>query len=785
MSKMIRKGALWTLSLFVSIVLRQSALSQQKFNYGEALQKSLFFYEAQRAGKLPSSNRVNWRGDSAVQDGSDQQLDLTGGWFDAGDHVKFGFPMASSVTMLAWGGLVYKDAYEKTGQFPILLNQIRWVTDYFIKAHPSPNVFYAQVGLGGPDHSWWGPAEVMTMARPALKIDSSCGGSDVAAETAAALAASAMLFRQAGDAAYASTLLRHARELYTFADTVRKKYSECVTDATAFYNSWSGYTDELIWGALWMYKATNEATYLTKAKDAYRTLNKDFKWTHNWDDKSYGSYILLTELTGEDGYRADVEKWLDYWTVGVNGQKVTYTPGGLAWLDQWGSLRYASNTAFLAFIYADYLDSKNLESAKASRYRSFGVRQINYALGDNPARRSYVVGFGINPPKYPHHRTAHGSWSDQIGEPIESRHILYGALVGGPDRGDSYEDSRQDYTKNEVATDYNSGFTGALAKMYQLFGGTPLTGFPQPEAVGEEFLVEASINASGSNFTEVKALLINKSAWPARASSSLRMRYYFSPDAPNLTYTLQTNINECRNPLRGPVQVSDSLSYVEVDCSGTVIAPGGQSRYRKEVQLRITSSGAWNPSNDWSYSGLSPSGQTMNKAPKIALFDGAKLVWGQMPDGGTAPPVATATPPSMATATPVPEATSKPSQTPVPTSTIAPSKREKFCKLLSRLALIIKILSLKNGVSDVSSELASLLRRNGCSDQVVRRTLMLLSKATISMPPVVRRRTLSHLEKMRRIFTRSISSKTSSSTVSNQLEREGSKVVALFRKAFQ
>ena len=40
---------------------------------------------------------------------------------------------------------------------------------------------------------------------------------------------------------------------------------------------------------------------------------------------------------------------------------------------------------------------------------------------------------------------------------------LYGALVGGPDINDNYEDSRDDYQQNEVACDYNAGFQSALA----------------------------------------------------------------------------------------------------------------------------------------------------------------------------------------------------------------------------------------------------------------------------------------------------------------------------------
>ena len=150
-----------------------------------------------------------------------------------------------------------------------------------------------------------------------------------------------------------------------FADTFRGKYSDCISDAQGYYNSWSGYNDELVWGAIWLYRATNETAFLDKAQSYYANLSnqqqttiKSYKWTHAWDDKSYGSYVLLAKLTGATQYHNDAQRWLNWWTVGgtalgADGTRVNYSPGGQAVLDQWGSLRYAANTAFVALVYSD------------------------------------------------------------------------------------------------------------------------------------------------------------------------------------------------------------------------------------------------------------------------------------------------------------------------------------------------------------------------------------------------------------------------------------------------
>lgn len=82
------------------------------------LGNTLYFYEAQRSGHLPSTKRVSWRNDSSVNDGSDVGLDLSGGYYDAGsmpsavssqlaltyllstlDYIKCTFPLVSPFTI--------------------------------------------------------------------------------------------------------------------------------------------------------------------------------------------------------------------------------------------------------------------------------------------------------------------------------------------------------------------------------------------------------------------------------------------------------------------------------------------------------------------------------------------------------------------------------------------------------------------------------------------------------------------------------------------------------------
>lgn len=96
------------------------------------------------AGKLVN-NRIAWRGASGLRDGNEENLDLSKGMYDAGDLIKFGFPMAFMATVLSWAILEYGDHMNAVKQLEHAQDSLKWITDYLINAYPSANVLYVQV----------------------------------------------------------------------------------------------------------------------------------------------------------------------------------------------------------------------------------------------------------------------------------------------------------------------------------------------------------------------------------------------------------------------------------------------------------------------------------------------------------------------------------------------------------------------------------------------------------------------------------------------------------------
>ena len=190
---------------------------------------------------------------------------------------------------------------------------------------------------------------------------------------------------------------------------------------------------------------------------------------------------------------------------------------------------------------------------------------------------------------------------------------------------------------NEVATDYNAGLHRRAGPPSQEFGGAPLANFPQPEAVvGNEIFLEAAINASGTNFTEIKALLNNQSGWPARMGDRLSFRYYFTLDrasrpsqitlTPTTTSARRPRARHCTpaapttspSTARAPRSIRAASSTSARKCSSASPAPAPGTR---PTTGRITGV-ATTP------------GSTPVLVQRIPVYDNGVRVFGNEPGGG-------------------------------------------------------------------------------------------------------------------------------------------------------
>lgn len=131
----------------------------------------------------------------------------------------------------------------------------------------------------------------MTEERPVLQVNASFPGTDVAAETAAAMASASLVFKKI-NSTYSNLLLTHAQQLFNFADTYRGSYSVSIPQVQKFYNS-TGYGDELLWAAAWLYHATRDELYLRYVTEMNGEEFSDWgspTW-FSWDDKHVGSQV--------------------------------------------------------------------------------------------------------------------------------------------------------------------------------------------------------------------------------------------------------------------------------------------------------------------------------------------------------------------------------------------------------------------------------------------------------------------------------------------------------------
>ena len=270
----------------------------------------LKFYGINRSG-----NSESWfHPPSHLKDGSLASVDMTGGWYDCGDHLKESQTISYSFAQLAVTAAAYEDrdqdnyAFKQseinnTDDVPDMLREAKFGAEYVIKAYDAAkgvvSAMPVSVGEIGKDHGWWGSPEyqdntVEDRGGPTSRIlrsDDRPGqaggaelGSTASGDFAAGLAIISKLWAKY-DAAFANKSLVVAKALYDYG-----KAKKMLTNSPA-YSGGSRYHDEMALAAICLFYATADKTYLNDAVEesslAKGQTKKDFI---NSDKKGAGMF---------------------------------------------------------------------------------------------------------------------------------------------------------------------------------------------------------------------------------------------------------------------------------------------------------------------------------------------------------------------------------------------------------------------------------------------------------------------------------------------------------------
>lgn len=380
-------------------------------NFAQALQLALCFYDANKCGdEVADDGYYSWRGNCHVKDANiplvhmetggssgkasedsgkgdggasaaeglyvgtnmsdefikenieyldpdgDGCVNLTGGWHDAGDHVKFGLPGSYSASTVGWGYYEFRDSYIETGLQKHVEDELRWINDYFLKAtfldeNDKVVAYCYQVGEGNNDHNYWCAPELQVdgtfvassscaVKRPAYFATTETPASDQCAGASASLAINYLNFKDT-DPEYAEECLKYALALYDFAVETHADLGDKSLTVTSlgydggFYTSSYDY-DELAWAAVWLYYCTENYDYIDDIISVDETVSGEMGahpytgymrriiadtgncwqniWVHCWDTIWGGVFAKLAPITNisRDWY---IFRWnLEYWS---------------------------------------------------------------------------------------------------------------------------------------------------------------------------------------------------------------------------------------------------------------------------------------------------------------------------------------------------------------------------------------------------------------------------------------------------------------------------------------
>ena len=357
---------------------------------------------------------------AAVWNDKNVELDVSGGWHDAGDYGRYVTAGACALAHLLYAFKMFPKVFERQNLnipesgngIPDILNECRYELEWMLKMQRKDGGVYHKVTTFV--HA---PFVMPEEDKKQLYV---FAVSSMAVADFAAVCALASGIYSAYDKEFAGQLFAAAELSYKWLE----EHPEFIGFAnpegcnTGLYEE-DADVDNRFWAAAELYNATGDKKYY---RDMKGLLGADFSVTA-LGYGSVGGLGALAYLLGENNRDTDLYRYLknsfinraEYFKIVVDesGYSAAMNPGNFIWGSNMEILKHA-----MVFVIADYLE-------KGERFAPYASAQLDYLMGVNAVGYSYVTGCGENAYKNPHLRPAA---VDGIEESIP------GMVSGGPNR---------------------------------------------------------------------------------------------------------------------------------------------------------------------------------------------------------------------------------------------------------------------------------------------------------------------------------------------------------------
>ena len=425
--------------------------------------------------------------------GCSYALDVTGGWYDAGDHGKYvvngGIALwtllnfyerqlhRGAASQFADGKARIPEAGNRVND---LLDEARWEMDFLLRMQvpdgtsasvpvgikrSAPDMPFTRIDASGMAHhkvadQKWTALPMAPHKDPERRqlFPPSTGATLNLAATAAQCA---RIWRSI-DPAFSARCLAAAQKAFAAARRNPEVYAIADFTGSGGYGD-ADLSDEFYWAAAELFATTGSDEYrkLVQSSPLFRVASApEMGWNRVGWLGSITLAMVPNKLAARDieALRQSIRRSADGFLAeeAKVGYAIPYAPANGY---PWGSTSSLLNRALLLGLAYDFTGEQ--------RYRDGVIDAADYILGRNPLDRSFVSGYGARPMRNPHHRF----WARQMSADFPPPPP--GALSGGPNSTSlsddiaaplkgkcapqtCWRDDTRAFSLNEVAINWNA-----------------------------------------------------------------------------------------------------------------------------------------------------------------------------------------------------------------------------------------------------------------------------------------------------------------------------------------